>query len=150
VSVRKNVVANSREAKSAPPNPANAISTLSRQLEAWPATPLLHRSHSHSHPLVCHTIFLRSTSCVPKPHLLQTAPLYTQQHLGNTRHSKAPLFDCCPLTVICHDKTVTLPEIYETHDQVLRTTRNTRYSRQTSILAATCPTPTSSAGRSRL
>lgn len=70
------VVANSREAKSAPPNPANAISTLSRQLEAWPCTP----PHSHSRPLVCHTV-----SCPSKILCTEASLLSRERH--STRNS---------------------------------------------------------------
>jgi hypothetical protein len=43
-------------------NPANAFSTLSRQLEAWPATIPPVTSHSHPRLLVCHNILCWSIS----------------------------------------------------------------------------------------
>lgn len=113
---------------SATTNPANAFSTLtlSGQLEAWPPAPPL---HSHGHLLVCHSVYCLSTSCVPALHLpTDSATLRTTalRHHSSLRGSTVRLLF---LTVICHDKPAILLDIYETHDQVLATTRTTRYSR---------------------
>jgi hypothetical protein len=129
-------------------HPANAFSTLSRQLEAWPCTPsLTHRTTTNALSSVISVS--SSTSCVPNILLPRAASTYAQLRLGSTRRSKAPLFGCCPSTVVWHDKTITPLDTRDQHKQVIETANSARYLQLKSAHHAICRTPTSSAGRSR-